>query len=67
MRTAFEPEGDVRSLDLPGAFATLWRQRASGVVTFSGPGRFVRFDRRGESGFDAPRYTAEFRELVGHG
>lgn len=44
MRTAFEPEGDVRSVDLLGAFATLWRQRAGGVVEFSAPGRAVRFD-----------------------
>ena len=44
MRTAFEREGDVRSVDLLGAFATLWRDRASGVVEFSGPGRDVRFD-----------------------
>ncbi|MEO8348928.1 MAG: DUF4388 domain-containing protein [Acidobacteriota bacterium] len=44
MRTAFEREGDVRSVDLLGAFATLWRDRASGVVDFSGPGRTVRFD-----------------------
>jgi hypothetical protein len=44
MRTAFEREGDVRSVDLLGAFATLWRERASGVVDFSGPGRTVRFD-----------------------
>jgi len=44
MRTAFEREGDVRSVDLLGAFATLWREQASGVVDFSGPGRTVRFD-----------------------
>jgi hypothetical protein len=44
MRTAFEREGDVRSVDLLGAFATLWRDGASGVVRFSGPHRTVRFD-----------------------
>lgn len=44
MRTAFESEGDVRSVDLLGAFATLWRERASGVVNFSGRNRTVRFD-----------------------
>lgn len=44
MRTAFEREGDVRSVDLLGAFATLWREHASGVVDFSGPGRTFRFD-----------------------
>ncbi len=44
MRTAFEREGDVRSVDLLGAFATLWRGHASGVVDFSGPRRTVRFD-----------------------
>lgn len=44
MRTAFEREGDVRSVDLLGAFATLWRESASGVVKFSGPHRTVRFD-----------------------
>ncbi|HZI66805.1 MAG TPA: DUF4388 domain-containing protein, partial [Thermoanaerobaculia bacterium] len=44
MRTAFEDEGDVRSVDLLGAFATLWRDAASGVVEFSCPGRTVRFD-----------------------
>ncbi|HVE66739.1 MAG TPA: hypothetical protein VNC59_09165 [Thermoanaerobaculia bacterium] len=44
MRTAFEREGDVRSVDLLGAFATLWRDAASGVVEFSSSGRTVRFD-----------------------
>jgi hypothetical protein len=44
MRTAFERAGDVRSVDLLAAFAALWRDRASGVVSFSGLGRAVRFD-----------------------
>jgi hypothetical protein len=44
MRTAFESEGDVRSVDLLAAFATLWRQRATGVLTFSQPGPHVRFE-----------------------
>ena len=44
MRTAFERRGDVRSVDLLAAFATLWRDRASGVVRFSTQGRAVRFD-----------------------
>lgn len=44
MRTAFERRGDVRSVDLLAAFATLWRDRASGVVRFSALGRAVRFD-----------------------
>jgi hypothetical protein len=44
MRTAFEPEGDIRSVDLLAAFATLWRQRSSGVLRFSGPGESIRFD-----------------------
>lgn len=44
MRTAFEREGDVRSVDLLVAFATLWREQGSGVLDFSRPGRTVRFD-----------------------
>lgn len=44
MRTAFERAGDVRSVDLLAAFATLWRERASGVLLFSAGGRTVRFD-----------------------
>ena len=44
MRTAFERAGDVRSVDLLAAFAGLWRDRASGVVSFSSLGRAVRFD-----------------------
>jgi hypothetical protein len=46
MRTAFEREGDIRSVDLLAAFATLWRQRSSGVLRFSGPGESIRFDVR---------------------
>jgi hypothetical protein len=44
MRTAFEGEGDVRSVDLTGALATLWRERASGVLEFSRSDRRTRFD-----------------------
>jgi hypothetical protein len=44
MRTAFEREGDIRSVDLLAAFATLWRRRSSGVLRFSGPGDSLRFD-----------------------
>ena len=44
MRTAFEREGDIRSVDLLAAFATLWRQRSSGVLRFSGTGESIRFD-----------------------
>jgi hypothetical protein len=44
MRTAFEHEGDIRSVDLLAAFATLWRERSSGVLRFSAPGESIRFD-----------------------
>jgi uncharacterized protein DUF4388 len=44
MRTAFEREGDIRSVDLLAAFATLWREGSSGVLRFSGGGESVRFD-----------------------
>ena len=44
MRTAFERAGDVRSVDLLAAFATLWRERATGVLTFSRPQHRVRFE-----------------------
>ncbi|HEY6066886.1 MAG TPA: DUF4388 domain-containing protein, partial [Thermoanaerobaculia bacterium] len=44
MRTAFERDGDIRSVDLAAAFATLWRQRATGVLSFSRPDRRVRFE-----------------------
>ena len=44
MRTAFENEGDIRSVDLLAALATLWRQESSGVLRFSGPGQSIRFD-----------------------
>ena len=44
MRTAFEREGDIRSVDLLAAFATLWRERGSGVLRFSGAGESIRFD-----------------------
>jgi uncharacterized protein DUF4388 len=46
MRTAFEREGDIRSVDLLAAFATLWRARSSGVLQFSGTGESIRFDVR---------------------
>lgn len=44
MRTAFEREGDIRSVDLLAAFATLWRERSSGVLRLSAPGESIRFD-----------------------
>ncbi|HEX9305804.1 MAG TPA: DUF4388 domain-containing protein [Thermoanaerobaculia bacterium] len=44
MRTAFEREGDIRSVDLLAAFAGLWRERASGILHFSRPGERIRFD-----------------------
>ena len=44
MRTAFEREGDIRSVDLLAAFATLWHRRSSGVLRFSGAGESIRFD-----------------------
>ncbi len=44
MRTAFEREGDIRSVDLLAAFSTLWRERGSGVLRFSGAGESIRFD-----------------------
>jgi hypothetical protein len=44
MRTAFEREGAIRSVDLLAAFATLWRRRSSGVLRFSRAGETVRFD-----------------------
>ena len=44
MRTAFERGGDVRSVDLTGAFAALWRERASGVLEFTRGDRRSRFD-----------------------
>lgn len=62
MRTAFEHEGDIRSVDLLAAFATLWRQRSSGVLRFSGSGESIRFEvlegdvvrvTASDAGFDA--------------
>lgn len=62
MRTAFEHEGDIRSVDLPAAFATLWRHRSSGILRFSAPGENIRFDilqgevarvSASDAGFDA--------------
>ena len=44
MRTAFERDGDIRSVDLAVAFATLWRERATGVLSFSEAERRVRFE-----------------------
>jgi hypothetical protein len=44
MRTAFEREGDIRSVDLAAAFATLWREGATGVLAFSRADRRVRFE-----------------------
>src|SRR4029453_9207614 len=44
MSTAFEREGDFRNVDLTGALAALWRERASGVLEFSHADRRTRFD-----------------------
>jgi len=44
MRTAFERGGDIRSVDLAAAFATLWHQHATGVLAFSRADRRVRFE-----------------------
>jgi hypothetical protein len=44
MRTAFEREGDIRSVDLLAAFAALWRGRAGGILHFSRPGERIRFE-----------------------
>jgi len=44
MRTAFERDGDIRSVDLAAAFATLWRERATGALAFSQADRRVRFE-----------------------
>jgi len=46
MRTAFESEGDIRSVELLGAFATVWRERASGALDFVGPQSSARFEIR---------------------
>ncbi|HYR45991.1 MAG TPA: DUF4388 domain-containing protein, partial [Thermoanaerobaculia bacterium] len=34
MRSAFEASGEIRSVDLLAAFVVLWRERASGVLSF---------------------------------
>jgi hypothetical protein len=44
MRTAFERDGDIRSVDLAAAFATLWHQHATGVLAFSRADQRVRFE-----------------------
>jgi septal ring-binding cell division protein DamX len=44
MRTAFERDGDIRSVDLAAAFATLWRERPTGALAFSRADRRVRFE-----------------------
>jgi Domain of unknown function (DUF4388) len=44
MRTAFEREGDIRSVDLTGAFAALWQERATGVLAFARGQERVRFE-----------------------
>src|SRR5207237_6343432 len=44
MRTAFEREGAIRSVDLLAAFATLWTEKASGILDFSRPGETIRFE-----------------------
>ena len=44
MRTAFEREGAIRSVDLLAAFATLWTEKASGILDFTRPGETIRFE-----------------------
>lgn len=44
MRTAFEREGDIRSVDLPGALAALWREEATGSLSFARGDERVRFE-----------------------
>jgi uncharacterized protein DUF4388 len=44
MRAAFEREGDVRSVDLTGALAALWQERATGVLAFARGTDRVRFE-----------------------
>ncbi|MEO8430890.1 MAG: DUF4388 domain-containing protein [Acidobacteriota bacterium] len=38
MKTEFETAGDIRDVDLLAAFVAFWRQRTTGVVSFSRPG-----------------------------
>lgn len=44
MRAAFEREGDVRSVDLTGALAALWQERATGVLAFARGTDRIRFE-----------------------
>jgi hypothetical protein len=44
MRSAFEASGDIRSVDLLSALVALWRQSASGSLTFSRDGATAGLD-----------------------
>ncbi len=44
MRTAFEPEGDIRGVDLLACLVTLWREGASGSLQFSRSGATAGFE-----------------------
>ncbi len=44
MRTAFEREGDLRSVDILAAFVTLWREKGSGSLDASRPAGSCSFD-----------------------
>jgi len=44
MRTAFEHEGDIRSVDILAALVGLWREGASGSLQFSRPGATAGFE-----------------------
>jgi hypothetical protein len=47
MRTAFEHEGDIRSVDILAALVALWREGASGSLQFSRPGATAGFEIAG--------------------
>ncbi len=47
MRTAFEPEGDLRGVDVLAAFVTLWRGAGSGSLQFSRSGATAGFEIAG--------------------
>jgi septal ring-binding cell division protein DamX len=44
MRTAFGPEGDIRSTDVLAALVALWRENASGTLRFSRSGATSGFE-----------------------
>ena len=47
MRTAFEPEGDLRGVDVLAAFVALWRESGSGSLQFSRSGATAGFEIAG--------------------